>query len=107
MSTRREEFVIIGVDINHLMNDDFYDAHEDYMRKKPAKEELFILYDGMNGQYCILGEVLAQGDEFEGLPLFQLDQKEQNKIKKRVKEKVFKEFKIEIEPKIYIVTHWH
>lgn len=107
MSTKREEFVMIGVDINHLMNDDFYEKHEEFMRRRPMQEELFILYDGMNGQYCILGEVLAQGDEFEGLSLFQLDQKGQNKIKKRVKSNILKDFKIEVEPKIYIVTHWH
>lgn len=108
MGTRREEFVILGANIpKDKFEDSFYDDYKQYFTKKIG--ETVYLYDGMNGEYFIVGEILARGDEYDGFQktlFINLKDSKIETLKNKIQNLIKENFKIDVEPQIIVLTHW-
>ena len=63
MSTQVNTYVILGTKLLYDNND--YEKYEKYYDSphEPRQQGLVVLYDGMNGEYIIIGHVLAVTNE--------------------------------------------
>jgi hypothetical protein len=80
MSTRAETYVIYGrkLDVDLIKNEKSHEIPEELYFPwcgEGAKDTLGVLYDGMNGAYCIAGYCIAVGSEWDGpeLGLVEID----------------------------------
>lgn len=105
MSVRREEYVIVGIDVSEFEDDDFYDKYDEYL-DNTEEGKFTILVDGYSGNYTLFGEVLKHGDEYEGLELTEINLSEFNEAIIRVRKKAKELFGTNEQPKIYALTHW-
>ncbi|MNJ90250.1 hypothetical protein D3C87_78450 [compost metagenome] len=103
MGTQRKDYVILGANIGY---DNF---NEDMFENFQKQDDFIYLMDGMNGEYLIVGKVLATGDEFEGfveIYEYDLDSKEIKKLSESVKIMIKENFDLDKEPKIIVLTQW-
>lgn len=109
MGVSSEVYFMVGVDINDRTSDELIEKLEDdgLIKYKTQSGQLHCLLDGMNGQYTIIGEVVAVGDEYEGICLTSFSVEEFNFVSQRVKYHLSEKYNIEDDPKVYIVTHFH
>jgi hypothetical protein len=106
MSVKREEYLIIGVDVSdHYDGDDDYDKYERYYHNTEVGE-FTLLVDGYSRNYTIFGEIMEYGNEYEGLPLTEINLDEFNEAIYRVRDKVRSLFGVTEQPRIYALTHW-
>lgn len=79
-----------------------------YSTKVTHKDNLFMLYDGMNCEYCILGHVIGKiSDDGD----YDLDSVQEignlsPKIKKLVQESIKRNFDLEPNCKYYLINHY-
>lgn len=68
MSTQCNTYVILGVEIPYEKHSDQYDKYEKYMDSAfdEKREGITCLLDGMNGEYIILGHVMAKTEDWAG-----------------------------------------
>jgi hypothetical protein len=98
---------MIGVDIG---TEDFdWDDFEKEVEGAPGAR-FDAVYDGMSGEYFIVGEILGSSDEYEGWKLTKLDPDnlvtDRVDLASRISEAIGKE----ISPsdlELIIFTHWH
>jgi hypothetical protein len=116
MSTNVRNFVIVGFDIgyeyvkkfnNDVGDDDaFYDKYEEFYYSKKSKENDFIIvYDGMSGNYCIIGMLIDYGDDYNSVNV-NLSVKELSNLCKKSKTLIKKQFDMDVEPSLHIFTHY-
>jgi hypothetical protein len=67
MSTQWNQYLIYGVKISYGTTDEPYEKYEDFFDSafEGIKQHrgLCVLYDGMNGDYILIGHVLEKSDE--------------------------------------------
>lgn len=119
MSTKTDVYVIYGISFDYDMfsakyaeSEDLSDSILDQINdKKNKSDNLIALFDGMSGEYAIVGEKLGVGLEEEGLSLTSIDPKKlnKNKLLKKLKKylKMDEEDMKYFEPKIYALSHYH
>ncbi|MFX0133803.1 MAG: hypothetical protein ACFFDN_09170 [Candidatus Hodarchaeota archaeon] len=112
MSTHFNQYIIAGIKLPYPDNDDFYEKYESFEDngyKTTIKTGLTMLFDGMCGNYVIIGKVLKKSEidmPFDE-DIIEIPQITPS-VKKHIITEINKHFDIEYKPiKIYIVTHWH
>lgn len=123
MSTQINQFLIYGLKVpakwpeqwnkKHLKEGkEWYDTFEGFMddsaftAKVKHKDGVFMLYDGMNGDYIIIGKVhkkTSDGEFIDG-PLCISDLPTEDKD--AISESIKRNFDLEGELKWYFVTHY-
>jgi hypothetical protein len=71
MSVNQKHYVMVGIDLTpkiKRMNADELDDWLEKMEEFADEQKLTFVFDGMSGEYCFLGELINQGDEYEGMP---------------------------------------
>lgn len=71
MSVNQQNYVMIGIDLTSKMKQMTADELDNYleeMEEFAENNKLTFVYDGMSGDYCFIGELINQGDEYEGMP---------------------------------------
>lgn len=70
MSVNQQHYVMVGIDLTpkmKQMNADELDDWLEVMERFADVKELEFVFDGMSGEYCFIGQVINQGDEYEGM----------------------------------------
>jgi len=90
MSVQCNTYVMIGAVLPY--NGDSYDTLEPYMDSafEGIKHEdgICVIFDGMNGKYIAIGEVLAKAADWQGFPGFckpKLTASKKKKIAEKIK----------------------
>lgn len=71
MSVNQKHYVMVGIDLTpkvKQMNADELDTYLEEMEEFSDNKKLTFVYDGMSGEYCFIGELINEGDEYEGMP---------------------------------------
>jgi hypothetical protein len=110
MSVSREEYVILGQLYEYTSElSDKVDHINQYNKDKVG--DFMALVDGMNGDYIIIGMLLAVGDEYDGLSkVISFTSDELDEFKTEIVPEIAKLEIIgwsSIPFKIHILTHWH
>jgi hypothetical protein len=116
MGVDREDYFMVGIDINDLdidfhslENEDKYGPYLN-LRWIDDKSEFCIINDGMSGEYSFFGKVLDQGNYHEGLDINIVEDYDMNKIKEKVlieANNLFNRDFSKDDVKIICFTHWH
>jgi hypothetical protein len=70
MGVDRTDYLMWGVDVGAEGFD--YDKHEAEICGEPGAR-FDIVYDGMSGEYCIAGKIIAVSDPYEGFEATKID----------------------------------
>ena len=109
MGVNRSDWMVVGVDLGYdKVDEENYEYYDTYAQRDEEGEITFLI-DGMHGDYFIVGEViLAEKDEREGFGLVELDFNDEDikESKENVRAFIKKEFNIDVEPKLLVLTHW-
>lgn len=114
MGVRRSDWILIGakIDTNHF-NEEWYEMDNSPLDKYDENKnigEITYLFDGMSGEYFIIGEVIQCDHEgYNGFKFFQesdMDIKDHSKSVDRVKSHILEHFGIDANPELIILTHW-
>lgn len=109
MSVNKKNYVVIGIDIidyvkaNHVNGDDL-ESLEDLLSSK----ELELIYDGMSGNYCVIGKVLAcqLEDDYEDFMMsFNLDDS-LKELKYNTDKEIESVIYTDLQSKLIIFTHY-
>jgi hypothetical protein len=73
MGVDRTDYLMFGADMGGGAFD--WDKHESEVAGAPNRR-FDIVYDGMSGQYCIAGKIIAKGDPYDGIGMVKIDPKE-------------------------------
>lgn len=73
MSVQINQYLMYGISVPYPKDEDFYDNHEQFHGMNSAfnsdipagPDGIFCLMDGMNGNYMVIGKVLAKSDNYE------------------------------------------
>jgi len=108
MSVSHDHYVIMGANIQRLEHEDerLYCQLELYMDDN-GFNGLKCLYDGISGQYIIVGIVISCGSEFDGLLFNHISLKELKKIKKQAKELIQQELGLKLKVSLITLSHFH
>jgi len=119
VSTNREEFIMVGVNLTDKEVKGIVDGCEGrdefereshyyglYDQHHHVVGDLCILTDGMNGEYAIMGVLLAKGTQHEGMDFQGRSIKSLQKECDRAKEWIRKIAGIRREPEVFFGTHW-
>jgi hypothetical protein len=105
MGVDARHYVIIGLDILEKVKDD-YDL-QDEIYYKAENMGLKFVYDGMNGEYAIIGLVVNEGDMYEGMNLTSNQKGGLDILFERVEERLTEILSNLSEPlRLYTFTHW-
>ena len=66
MSYDRDDYLMLGVDVGASCFD--WARHENEVNGTPDAR-FSVIYDGMSGQYCIAGIIIAKSDPYEGFEM--------------------------------------
>lgn len=99
-------YLMVGVDIGYdENNDDQYDELEDLTND--TNGDLFCVFDGMNGNYTIVGEVLTSTkDIYNDMGVISLTSNQLSDMFLSVKDKLYNRFGKEYEPKLLSFVHY-
>lgn len=107
MSIRQHQFVMMGIPMDESMfggADAFYDVLDKYER---PDAEVYMLYDSMNGEYLVVGEVLCDGYDYDGMDYTAIEFERLANMKQRVEDAVNRLFGYaDQEAKLICVTKW-
>lgn len=71
MGVDRTDYLMLAIDVGSKQFD--WDKHQAEIEGLPdAKFD--IVYDGMSGQYCLAGKIIAKSAPYEGFDLAKVDQ---------------------------------
>lgn len=70
MGVEKTEYVIIGINVLELVKEDDgeLDGPMAYLEETAEKHGLKFIYDGMSGEYAILGKVISEHSEEDEVP---------------------------------------
>lgn len=107
MSLERTDWILIGVNIGFEYYDDedsdFFDAYS----MQNHKGDMTFLIDGVSGEYFVVGEVVAHGDEYDGFGITEISSDKFQEAVERVKDFLKITFDIDdVKPKLIAVTHY-
>lgn len=88
----------------------FLEDYEDngYQKKITSKNDLTSVYDGMCGEYVVIGKVLAKGVDGDGLPMTKAEYKQSDLL--QIKNKIENHLGLKIDSDdigLFVFTHWH
>lgn len=63
MGVERTDYLMFGVDVGADAFD--WEKHEAEAKRTP-NARFDVVYDGMSGQYCVAGKIIAASDRYEG-----------------------------------------
>lgn len=70
MGVDRTDYLMFGADMGAKNFE--YEKHEAEIEGRPGCR-FNIVYDGMSGQYCIAGKIIATSDPYEGFEMAKID----------------------------------
>lgn len=114
MSTQCNHYVILGASLPFLKGDegdDQYEKFENFMDSayKPKKSGLLCLYDGMNGEYILVGHVLASTKESGGFDRLMCMDAPDSELVEQIVDEIKTHFDIEVKKsdiKTYVTSHY-
>lgn len=105
MSVNREDYIVVGADIGiDFYNSELYDEYEKYYRADQVGE-MTMINDNYSGEYFVVGEIVAYGDEYDGFKVTELHLSE--KTDERVADFIYEKFGIKVTPKLIAVTNFY
>lgn len=112
MGTEVDHYVMIGVDVidADFVTDEWRDKHEDLADFRRSEGALTLIFDGMSGEYCVVGRVIAvsRGDQFEGFEMLAFVADDLTKQFAEVGIEIRERFpEITETPKLRIFSHYH
>lgn len=108
MGTSREEWVIYGQ--RYPYSQKLSDKVDNIDQYSDNDDDFVALVDGMNGEYIIIGKVIEEGDEYEGIELSGHTIEDLEEYKQEVVPKIAQlgiENWADVPFKIYFLSHWH
>jgi hypothetical protein len=115
MGTERTDYIIFGTSMTCEEGEKLFEDPETNELKPEFEkynqwddEQFKIIFDGMNGEYCVVGFVLKEADmdEDSGEGMSITDSQMTKEHEEQIREKLKQIFGI-TEPKIIPFTHWH
>ncbi|AIW03422.1 hypothetical protein CPT_Moonbeam24 [Bacillus phage Moonbeam] len=112
MSVNQHNYILIGAKVDpSIVTEEVYESNNFEMLNWASQHktgELTYLYDGMNGEYFIVGVPLHVDHYSEnGLPLFEYTDKfDYTMYAHKVKEHVKATFNQEVKPTLIVLTHY-
>jgi len=70
MGVDRTDYLMFATEVGADTFD--YDKHQAEIEGAP-EARFNIVYDGMSGQYCLAGKIIAQSDPYEGFEMAKID----------------------------------
>lgn len=70
MGTERTDYLMMATDVGAKAFD--WDKHEAEGEGRPDRR-FDIVYDGMSGEYCMAGKIIAKSDAYEGFTLHRIN----------------------------------
>lgn len=70
MSVDRTDYLMFGADLGAKAFD--WDKHQAEIEGAP-NARFNIVYDGMSGQYCIAGKIIAKSEPYDGFEMAKVD----------------------------------
>lgn len=70
MGVNCKHYVIIGYNLQpavEKMNADQLDTFLEEIERLSEQNHLKLIFDGMSGEYCFIGQVLNEGKDYEGM----------------------------------------
>ena len=98
MSKTQRHIVMIGVQID----EDMFDKYEDIKDSK-----LDLIYDGMNGEYIVIGKIINDGSYYDGLKFDSISLLNLMEMFGEVECLLRDELDIEQEVRLFSFTHWY
>ncbi|MCP8895307.1 hypothetical protein KYK29_10205 [Shinella daejeonensis] len=95
MGTERTDYLMLATDVGATAFD--WDKHAAEGEGRPDRR-FDIVYDGMSGEYCMAGKIIAKSDAYEGFTLHRIDPETINIDKAELASKVSTAFEKSIEP---------
>lgn len=107
MSINRIDYIIVGC--NLLSNEKHFEQMygEDWLDELDSIKELEIVYDCMAGNYLMIGKIVNESEEYEGIDFKKINLDEINNLKNEVKNIINDKFNLHVEPELYVFTHWY
>ncbi|MGG4434400.1 hypothetical protein AAXE64_07550 [Priestia megaterium] len=109
MGVSRSDWMVVGVDLGYdKVDEENYEYYDTYAQRNKEGEMTFLI-DGISGTYFVVGEViLADTSGYQGFELTELlfNDSDIEESKENVKTFIKKEFNIDVEPKLLVLTHW-
>lgn len=108
MSTNINHYVVQGIKLKPDQKEPDYDQFESYhdnWRKPFDHDKLYIVDDPMNGEFCIIGRIIARTNEFDGFEVVEvppLDLASRTVLEDAIK----RTFNIEGTAETYVFTVW-
>ena len=107
MSLRRTDWILIGADIGFKHYDDDNTDLIDAYSMQSYKGDITFLVDGMGGEYFVVGEVVAYGDEYDGFRITEITSEKFQEAVERLEDFLKITFDIDdVKPKLIAVTHY-
>jgi hypothetical protein len=100
-----KHYVLLGADIGYKNDDETYDKLEPYMDRKSNK--LDCIYDGMNGEYILVGKILCDGDGCDGMNLTKIEANKIPQMCEETKQKIKALLNLDVEVNLIALTHWY
>lgn len=106
MGVSRCDYIIIGVrkDFDDVSVEDYADLDDNQYDNDFDPEKIYMIADGMNGNYVLFGRILQKSPDGEGLELVRADDLDDDKV---AVANQLKEMKISGEVGIWVVSHFH
>ena len=107
MGVNQTHYVILGIRVPFLEREDLEDFHDNEYKSEVTSQGLFTLVaDGMDGEYIVMGKVLAKGLEHEGISFttYEYDEDESKEIGEQVCSILGIKFQAAT---LHAFTHWH
>ena len=117
MSVYQTHYAVLGMKFSikklqkELECEDIYQSlfksYEDdgHTEKVHSKNGLTSIFDGMNGDYVIIGKVLAKGTWETGLPMTKISYSEDKKAV--IAKAITRNFNLTGKVELYVFTHFH
>lgn len=106
MGVNATYYLMVGVDIGYDNdNDNQYDELADLMDN--TNGDLFCAFDGMSGNYVIVGKVLSNTEDInDNMGIISLTSQQLSEVCLSVKDKLYKRFGKEYEPMLLSFVHY-
>ena len=97
MSVSQRHIVMVGIQVN----EDIFDKYEELEDPK-----LDCIYDGMDGEYIVIGKIINDGDYYDGLKFDSINLLNLMETFGEVECLLRDELDIEQEVRLFSFTHW-
>lgn len=106
MGVDRTDYIMVGCNV--LSNEKYFEGlyGEDWLDEIFTSTGLDCIYDGMSGEYCMLGKIISEAERYEGM-YSKIDLEQIADMKTGVKNTIKEKLNLDVDPELYVFTHFY